>query len=165
VVVYIGTLSKILAPTLRLGFVVAPPALVERLAIERLAIDRQGDQVVECAVAELIEDGELQRHVRRMRRIYQVRRDVLVAQVQKRLGGVVEVAPPPGGMALWGRVDREVDVDAWAARALARGVWFNPASRFAFDGRPRPWLRLGFAALDERELDEGVKRMAATVRG
>jgi len=165
VVVYIGTLSKILAPSLRLGFVVAPPPFVERLAIERLAIDRQGDQVVECAVAELIEDGELQRHVRRMRRIYQVRRDVLVAQVQKRLGGVVEVAPPPGGMALWGRVDREVDVDAWAARALARGVWFNPASRFAFDGRPRPWLRLGFAALDERELDEGVKRMAATLRG
>jgi len=164
-VVYIGTLSKILAPSLRLGFVVAPPTLIERLGETRLTIDRQGDQVVECAVAELIEDGELQRHVRRMRRIYQVRRDVLVAQVQKRLGGVVEVAPPPGGMALWGRVDREVDVDAWAARALARGVWFNPASRFAFDGRPRPWLRLGFAALDERELDEGVKRMAATLRG
>jgi GntR family transcriptional regulator/MocR family aminotransferase len=165
VVVYIGTLSKILAPSLRLGFVVAPPPLIERLAIERLAIDRQGDQVVECAVAELIEDGELQRHVRRMRRIYQTRRDVLVAQVGKRLGGLVEATPPPGGMALWARVDRGIDVDGWAARALERGVVFNPATRFAFDGRPRPYMRLGFAALDERELDEGVRRMAAALRG
>jgi GntR family transcriptional regulator/MocR family aminotransferase len=164
-VIYIGTLSKILAPSLRLGFVVAAPAFVERLAIERLAIDRQGDQVVECAVAELIEDGELQRHVRRMRRIYQTRRDVLVAQVGKRLGGVVEAAAPPGGMAVWARVDRGIDVDAWAARALQRGVWFNPASRFSYDGRARSYMRLGFAALDERELDEGVKRMAATLRG
>jgi GntR family transcriptional regulator/MocR family aminotransferase len=165
VVVYVGTLSKILAPALRLGFVVAPPPLIERLAEQRLCIDRQGDQVVECAVAELIEDGELQRHVRRMKRIYQARRDLLVARLHKRLGGALEFAVPAGGMALWARTDDAIDVDAWAVRALARGVLFNPAARFAFDGKPRPALRLGFAALDESELDEGVRRMAAALRG
>jgi GntR family transcriptional regulator / MocR family aminotransferase len=164
VVVYVGTLSKILAPTVRLGFVVAPPALIDRLAELRLSIDRQGDQVVECAVAELIEDGELQRHVRRMRRIYQERRDVLVACLHKRLGRALSFTPPAGGMALWARADDGIDVDGWAERALLRGVLFNSAARFAFDGRPRPALRLGFAALDDSELDEGVRRMAAALR-
>jgi GntR family transcriptional regulator/MocR family aminotransferase len=163
VVVYIGTLSKILAPALRLGFIVAPPALIERFAEVRLTIDRQGDQVVEAAVAELIEDGELQRHVRRMRRIYHGRRDALVAQLQRRLGGALSFTVPAGGMALWAQAAADIDVDAWAARALGRGVLFNSAARFAFDGRPRPALRLGFAALSEAELDEGVRRIAAAL--
>jgi GntR family transcriptional regulator/MocR family aminotransferase len=163
VVVYIGTLSKILAPSLRLGFIVAPPTLIERLAEVRLTIDRQGDQVVECAVAELIEDGELQRHVRRMRRIYQGRRDALVARLHKRLGGALSFTVPAGGMALWAQADEGIDVEAWAARALKRGVLFNSAARFAFDGKPRPALRLGFAALSEAELDEGVRRIAAAL--
>jgi GntR family transcriptional regulator / MocR family aminotransferase len=164
VVVYIGTLSKILAPSLRLGFVVAPPTLIERLAEARLSLDRQGDQVVECAVAELIEDGELQRHVRRMRRIYQARRDALVALLRARLGAALRFDVPAGGMALWAHAAGGIDVDAWAARALERGVLLNPGARFAFDGKPRPSLRLGFAALDEAELEEGVRRMALALR-
>ena len=164
VVVYVGTLSKILAPSLRLGFVVAPPPLIERLAELRLAVDRQGDQVVECAVAEMIEDGELQRHVRRMRRIYQGRRDALVDSLQRRLGGALTFTTPPGGMALWARADG-IDVDAWAAAAQRRGVLFYAGRHFAFDGRARAALRLGFAALSEAELDEGVRRIAAALPG
>ncbi|MDB4969286.1 MAG: GntR family transcriptional regulator [Myxococcales bacterium] len=163
IVVYVGTLSKILAPSLRLGFVVAPAALIERLAELRMSIDRQGDQVVECAVAELIEDGELQRHVRRMRRIYLSRREALVASLHKRLGGVLSFSVPPGGMALWAQAGG-VDVDAWAERSLQRGAVFHPGRQFAFDGRSRPALRLGFAALTEAELDEGVRRIAAGLR-
>ena len=161
VVVYIGTLSKILAPSLRLGFLVAPPPLAAHIAELRMSVDRQGDQVVECAVAELIEDGELQRHARRMRRVYQARRDALVAALGRRLGDTLAVAPPAGGMALWARVEAAIDVDAWAARARARGALFHTGRHFAFDGRPRPALRLGFAALDEAELDEGVRRITA----
>jgi GntR family transcriptional regulator / MocR family aminotransferase len=70
VVVYLGTLAKILAPGLRVGFVVGAPALLERLARERLFIDRQGVTLVEAAVADLLEDGEVARHVRRVRREY-----------------------------------------------------------------------------------------------
>lgn len=157
-VVYVGTLSKILAPSLRLGFLVAPPALVERVTELRHAIDRQGDQVVECAVAELIEDGELQRHARRMRRIYHARRDHLMATLQARLGDVLTFTRPAGGMALWARAEG-VDVDAWAERARARGAEFRSGRSFAFDGRAKPTLRLGFAGLSEPELDEAVRRL------
>jgi GntR family transcriptional regulator/MocR family aminotransferase len=165
VVVYVGTLSKILAPGLRIGFVVAPPPLVERLAVVRAFADRQGDRAVERAVAELLEDGDVQRHVRRARRTYVARRDALSAALRDELGGVLAFAAPSGGMALWARVDDAVDVDAWAARALARGVAFYPGRRFAFDGRRRPYVRLGFAALSEDELREAVQRMAAALRG
>jgi GntR family transcriptional regulator / MocR family aminotransferase len=163
VVVYIGSLSKILAPGLRVGFVVAPEPLLGRLAAIRTFVDRQGDHTVERAVAELIEDGEVQRHARRVRRAYQERRDALVLALEKDLPGVLSFRVPPGGMALWARAAAGVDVDAWAERAAARGVVFAVGRRFAFDGRKKPFVRLGFATSNEEELREAVRRMAAVL--
>jgi GntR family transcriptional regulator/MocR family aminotransferase len=164
VVVYVGTLSKILAPGLRIGFVVAPVPVVERLSVIRSFVDRQGDRAVERAVAELLEDGDVQRHARRARRIYEGRRDALAEAIREHLGDTLSFELPSGGMALWARVDAEVDPDAWSERALAKKVAFYPGRRFAFDGRKRPFVRLGFAALDDDELREAVKRMAAALR-
>ena len=163
VVVYLGTLSKILAPGLRLGFVVAPAPLLEKLAAIRTFIDRQGDHTLERAVAGLLEDGELQRHARRARRAYLARRDALIDALGKHLGGALTFEPPAGGMAIWARAAPGIDVDAWAERALDRQVAFSTAKRFAFDGRKRGFVRLGFAALDEKELGEAVRRMAASL--
>jgi GntR family transcriptional regulator / MocR family aminotransferase len=157
VVIYLGTLSKILAPGLRLGFVVAPAPLLERLAALRFIVDRQGDHAVEGAVAELLEDGEVQRHARRMRRIYRGRRDLLVELLEKRLAGALSFTPPAGGISLWAR--SSLDADAWSARALRHGLAVQTARRFAFDDKPRPFLRLGFAFLSEDELREAVKRL------
>ncbi|APR75800.1 Transcriptional regulator, GntR family domain / Aspartate aminotransferase [Minicystis rosea] len=161
VVVYVGTLSKILAPGLRIGFVVAPEPLIGRLATLRTLIDRQGDRAVERAVAELLEDGEVQRHARRARRAYQARRSALAEALHEHLGDVLAFDLPVGGMALWARATDGLDVDAWAERALVKGVAVQTAKRFAFDGRRRPFLRLGFAALTEKEIAEAVKRLAA----
>src|SRR5919198_578973 len=74
-VIYIGSLSKTLAPGLRLGYVVASQPVIAHLTEYRALLDTQGDGVLESAVAELIEDGELQRHVRKSRRLYRARRD------------------------------------------------------------------------------------------
>jgi GntR family transcriptional regulator/MocR family aminotransferase len=164
-VIYLGTLSKVLAPGLRVGFVVAPTRLIERLTRERFAVDRQGDHVLEAAVAELIEDGELERHSRKMRRLYLARRDALVAALERHLGPRFEPIVPAGGMALWGRAAGRIDVERWRSRSLARGVLFMTARDFAFDERPRPFARLGFAALTETELEEAARRMAAAWPG
>ena len=163
VVVYVGTLSKILAPGVRIGYVVAPPPLLERFATLRRAIDRQGDPAIERAVAELLEDGVVERHAKRVRRIYRARRDALGVLLRRELGDAVRFALPPGGMALWVRTAAGLDVDAWARRSLERGAHFLPASAFAFDGRPRGAARLGYAYLDESELEEAVLRMRAAL--
>jgi GntR family transcriptional regulator/MocR family aminotransferase len=159
VVVYIGTLSKILAPGLRIGYVVAPRALVEALAARRAYVDRQGDQVGECAVAELLEDGEVQRHARRARTAYARRRDVLAAELRSSFGDALAFELPAGGTAIWARVHSSIDVEAWAAAAAARGIGIQTARAFAFDGRARPYVRVGFALHTEAELRSAVAKL------
>lgn len=161
VVVYIGTLSKILAPGLRVGYLVAPPELIGRIAAIRSHVDLQGDLATEAAVAQLIEDGELQRHVARVRRDYARRRDALAAALTSMLADAVDFTVPPGGMAIWTRFRTPINVDQWAHRSLERGVWWYPGRRYAFDQLPTPFARFSFACLNERELSEAVKRLAA----
>ncbi len=160
-VVYIGTLSKVLAPGLRLGFVVAAPAVIERALRWRKIVDRQGDLTTEAAVAELFEDGEVQRHIGRVRRIYANRRAALLEAVERELPGAFEIQLPRGGMALWARAIAGDDTDAWSQRALEHGVAVSPASRYWLGRGREHGFRLGFAALNERELELAVRRLAA----
>ena len=116
-VIYIGTWSKVLAPALRLGFIVAPPDLVERLVAYRSFLDLQGDPVLECALAELLDDGLIQRHVRKVKRIYQARRDAFVAALRGQLGTFLSFAVPSGGTAVWVRTRDARTTARWARRS------------------------------------------------
>lgn len=164
-VVYVGSLAKILAPGLRIGFVVGPRALIDRLAQERALIDRHGPTVVEAAVADLLEEGEVARHARRVRRIIRRRRDVLAAALARHLPDALSFQIPGGGMALWARAARGIDVLAWHRRARQAGVLFQSGADFSFDGRTLPYLRLGFAGCDDRQLETAARRLARSLPG
>jgi GntR family transcriptional regulator/MocR family aminotransferase len=159
-VIYIGTLSKVLAPGLRLGFIVAPRDLIERLVAYRSFVDLQGDPVLECAVAELFEDGLIQRHVRKMRRIYRARLDALAAALRTQLSGFLTFRKPSGGTAIWVRTRDARTMTRWAQAARGAGVAFDAGADFTVSGTAASHARLGFACLNDNELREATRRLA-----
>jgi GntR family transcriptional regulator/MocR family aminotransferase len=119
--------------------------------------------VLERAFAELLDDGDIHRHLNRMQHTYRIRRDVLCRALNRTLGDELHFRVPEGGLALWAQVAEGIDVDRWAARALEHGVAFQPGRRFAFDGGPVQALRLGFSNYPEADLEEVALRMRASL--
>lgn len=162
-VIYVGTLSKVFAPGLRLGFVIAPPDTVDALIAQRASLDLHGSQLVEVATAILFEDGTIQRHVNRVRRLYADRRDHMVAELKSCLRSVVRVAASDGGLGLWCTVDDQVDVEEWAARAAARNVGVHTGQHYSFRRHAVPALRLSFAPLTPEQITRGVSTLRQTL--
>jgi GntR family transcriptional regulator / MocR family aminotransferase len=160
VVVHVGSLSKVLAPGLRVGFAVAQAPIVESMALHRRYLDRQGDHALELALAYLIEDGELGAHIRRMHRAYAERRDVLHQSLRETLSGALSFRVPSGGIALWARVTCQVKPERWCEAALKQGVLVHAGRRHRFDGASTPFLRLGYARHTPEEIRDGVRRLA-----
>ncbi|MBI3130741.1 MAG: PLP-dependent aminotransferase family protein [Acidobacteria bacterium] len=158
-VIYLGAFAKLLFPNLPLAYLHAPPPLVAHLAAWHRTLEAPGDPVLQRALAELLEDGELQRHTHRLQAACLVRRDALGAALRAELGDVLHVRPPAGGMAYWLGVRPDIPVGAWAEAARRLGVAFHPGRRFAFDGSDLPNLRLGFAAHREEELADIARRL------
>jgi GntR family transcriptional regulator / MocR family aminotransferase len=159
-VIYVGSLANVLAPGISTGFVVAPPMVFQHLAGLRASSDSRSDAAIECAIAELFEDGELLRHVLRIRRTYANRRDALAAALKKHVGSALSFRVPHGGMAIWAQVEPGIDLQQWSLNGEAEGVVFSGAQVYDFFHREQPYLRLGFSYHDELELSEAVRRMA-----
>jgi GntR family transcriptional regulator/MocR family aminotransferase len=153
--IYVGSLSKLLSPGIRLGYALAPEPLLTRMAEVRAAIDRQGDAPLEAALAELIRDGDLGRHARKARRVYRVRRDLLAALLGECLAGRATFDLPAGGLALWLRCEGR----------SAAGLALLPGTRFALEGPAPQAFRLGYAALDEGQIARAVEILARSVPG
>jgi GntR family transcriptional regulator/MocR family aminotransferase len=163
-VIHLGAFSRLLFPNLPIAYIHADPGLIQSLAGWRQALSHGGDPFLELALADLMQDGELQRHLLRLRKSFLERRDALASALQRHLDGVLDVLPPSGGQAFWLRaLDERLDVAAWSARGLKGGVAFRAGQQFTFDGRAIPWLRMGFGSLSCKELAEAAVRMAAAL--
>ncbi len=161
-VIYLGTFAKALYPAMRLGYAVLPRWLVEPVARARAASDRHPTWHDAVAVARFIEAGELDRHLARVRRIYRARRDALVEALHVELGDVLAVGPAEAGIHLLaGLPDGTGDI-AIADAARQAGIALSPLSpHYRHD--PRPGLLLGFGAMPEERLREGVRRLAPII--
>lgn len=162
-VIYIGSLSKGLAPSLRVGYVAASQNIVNRCAATVLQIDRQGNAITELAVNELMASGELKRHLRRALRIYKQRRDAAVHTIRSELADLVSFDVPLGGLALWLRLNHGMDAQSLASRTEQHRVRLIPAGQFSSDGNMVTGMRIGYASLDEETFANGIKRLQSAL--
>ena len=160
-VLYVGTFSKVLLPTLRVGYVVAPPSLMPSLKAARRLADLHGPVETQRALAEFLESGLFARHVRRLQREYQARHARLVAAIDRELGGHLERLPGAAGLHLsaYGR-DAGLDVEGWALTARKSGVGIETLGSYQQLGN-RAGLAFGYGLIRAERIDEGVARLAA----
>ncbi|WP_146652545.1 PLP-dependent aminotransferase family protein [Labilithrix luteola] len=159
-VVYVGTLAKALFPSARVGFVAAEESLVARLSRLRRASLRACDGLAQLALAHWIDDGALERHLRRTRKVYARRRDAMVEALREFVvaRGLGSFATPTGGLAIWlGLLGS--DASAVAREALRRGVLVIPEASLQLRAGEDSHLRLGFASLTEAEARASLRVM------
>ena len=164
VVVYIGTFSKVLFPGLRLGWLVAPAPLAERLRAAKQLADLHTSALIQAAVHRFCERRLLDRHVARIAAEYRRRRDTLVASLKRRMPEDVTWTEPEGGFSLLVTLPAGLDAGALLARAHERGVAYTPGAAFWVDGSGERTLRLSFSSVPGGKIDEGVRRLGEVVR-
>jgi len=163
--IYLGSFSKVLAPGLRLGFMVAPKAIFPKLLQAKQAADLHTPGFNQRLVFEVMKDGFLDRHVPTIRALYRRQRDAMHAALVREMHGLgVEFNKPAGGMFLWLRLPAGMDAVSLLPHAVARNVAFVPGAPFyAGEGDPRT-LRLSFVTASVEQMDTAVAALADAVR-
>lgn len=157
--VYVGTMSKIVAPALRTGYLASSTLLIQKVGQLRKIIDAQGDNMMEQAILQLINEGHIKRHLRRATLHYKSKRDFFEGVIQSHLAGKVRFQKPEGGLAFWLEPTEPRDLDALSKELLAKGVQLMSPQHFSFDA-PINGLRLGYASLSEQQLEDGITTIA-----
>mgnify|MGYP003598923947 FL=1 len=164
-VVYLGSFSKILAPGLRLGYIVAPPALYPKLLQAKQAADLHTPGFNQRVVAEVIKDGFLDQHVPTIRARYHAQRDAMLAALGRELGPTgAEWTQPVGGMFVWVRLPERLNAQALLPKAVDAGMAFVPGAPF-YAGEPDARaLRLSFVTSTPEQIDKGMAALGRVVQ-
>jgi GntR family transcriptional regulator/MocR family aminotransferase len=173
-VVFAGSFSKVMFPSLRLGYMVAPLDLVERIAAVKSITSSHASLLQQIALCDFMAEGHYARHIRRMREVYSERQQVLVNESRKHLAGLLEISSIEAGLQTVGWLLNGMNGVAAADAAAARGVEVVPLSQYATASRACVWsqggsaregLQLGFAAITPQMIKDGVKDLAIALEG
>ena len=151
--IYVGSLSKSVAPAFRIGFVVGSKDLIDEISYLRRMIDRQGDRLLERAVSILFEEGDIRRHLRKAHKEYKARRDHFCNLLKSELKDKVSFEIPEGGLAVWVKFDRSIDLDALSAKAKMKNLLIHPASKYS---KSENAIRMGFASMTKEETTKAM---------
>src|SRR6266542_1695015 len=155
-VIYIGSISKTLATSIRIGYMIAPENFIKETVQLRKLIDIWGDGVLEEALAVLFNNGTMQRHLKKSVNLYRQRRDMLCTLMQKELGAYISFHEPSGGMAVWVKFNKKYSLPVIAHRASAQGLYMSDGSFYNTEKINYNASRIGFASLNEKEMEEAI---------
>lgn len=155
-VIHVGSLSKVFAPGIRLGYIVASQTIIQSIIEDILLIDRQGNNITELALADLMQRGEIKRHIRKMKKIYQLRRDHALTEFSRVFSGDLQIQPPAGGMALWVKFQKSFTKEQ-ALRLDELNM--DTEHKFRQDDSSNRCIRFGFAALSEKEITSLIEKL------
>jgi 2-aminoadipate transaminase len=163
-VIYLGSFSKVLAPGLRCGWIVAAAPLLERLEIAKQAADLCSGMLDQSIVEELVSGGELAPQIEKVRAFYRGKRGVMIEELERHFSGRARWTPAHGGLFTFMTLnDETVDTAARIGDAVANGVAYIPGTPFFVDGSGRNTMRLTFAKESDDRIREGVARLAKVV--
>lgn len=155
-VLYCGSFTKAVSPGFRVGYLVGSENVISYLAQLRRIIDRQGDTMLENAMAELLQNGVIQRHLRKSLRTYRNRRDYFCDLLKTELDDYIHFQKPDGGMAVWAEFDKKINLKELAEKALQKDLYFSNGSENDSLTEIRNATRLGFASSTIEELEQCV---------
>ena len=162
--VYMGSFSKVLAPGLRLGYVIAPLALRSKLVQAKQATDLHTATLSQMAVYEVVKDGFLDSHIPTIRTLYRDQCAAMLAALKRHMPDGVRWNTPRGGMFLWAELPRGMDASALLKRAVENNVAFVPGAPFYAANPVGETLRLAFVTVPPARIEEGVERLAGLIR-
>ena len=164
-VIYMGSFSKVLAPGLRVGFIVAPKSVYGKLTQAKQAADLHSPSFNQRVVAEVMKDGFLHSHIPTIRAMYKVQRDVMLMALEAEMEGLgVTWTRPVGGMFLWVCLPEGMDAQVLLAEAVERGMAFVPGAPFYADEAETNTLRLSYVTVSPEQIRQGVAALAAAIR-
>lgn len=163
-VLYVGTLSKVLYPSLRLGYLVVPQSLVEIFAMARTLAAGAPSLIDQAVLAEFITQGHFARHLRRMRTLYQDRRAILLDAASRELHGLLEIHAADAGLHAVGWAPNGMDDQVMCKQASAVGIDTLPLSSLYHGPQHKCGLVLGFAPFDQDEIHSGMRKLAQALR-
>ena len=164
-VIYMGSFSKVLAPGLRIGFIVAPTSVYGKLTQAKQAADLHTPSFNQRVVAEVIQDGFLDRHVPTIRAMYKAQRDVMLMALEREMAGLdVQWTRPVGGMFLWVKLPAGMDAQALLTKAVERNMAFVPGAPFYADNAEINTLRLSYVTVSAEQINQGIKSLAEAIK-
>ncbi len=163
-VVYMGAICKIVAPAYRVGYMVASEDLIEETAHLRRIIDRQGDAILERAIAQMIQQGDFQRHSKKALKLYKERRDYFCNLLETELGEFVHFKKPEGGMAVWVGMDKALNWGKVAQECMKDGLKIPDWQLFDQQKGAHNHIRMGFASLNNEEQREVVRILGKAMK-